>query len=113
MIHQLKTQVEIVELIRDWHSPLEEVDVNKRKFVDFLPGESGVIILDEVRASAPDTMNQVMRVELKGSAVVDGSVIDPVEQFALLFGSDKVVVTLVANVCRCFGHAHSRASFIV
>lgn len=54
-------------------------------------------------------MNQVVRVELKGSAVVDGSVIDPIEQFALLFGSDKVVVTLVANVGWCFGHAQLKS----
>ena len=43
---------------------------------------------------------------MEGSAVVHGSIIDPVEQFALLFTSDKVAVILVANVCQCFEHTH-------
>lgn len=48
MIHQMKTQVKIVELIRDRHSPLEEVDVNESQVVDLLPCESGVVVLDQV-----------------------------------------------------------------
>jgi hypothetical protein len=69
--------------------------------LDFVPTKLIDVKLDKVSASSPNPLNQCMRVELEGSTVFHGFVIDPVDQLFFFNNSGKRVVVGVSDVCRC------------
>ncbi len=70
--------------------------------VDFVPAEFVDMELDKISSSSPNPLNQRMRVELEGSTVFHGVVVDPVDQLRVLNDSGQRVVVRIANICWCF-----------
>jgi hypothetical protein len=72
---------------------VKQIQMMERKSLDFVPAEF-------VDASSPNPLNQCMRVELEGSTMFHGVVIDPVDQLLFFNDSGKRVVVGIANVRR-------------
>jgi hypothetical protein len=70
--------------------------------VDFVPAEFVDMELNKISSSSPNPLNQRMRVELEGSAVFHGFVIDLVDQLLSFDDSGQRVVLNIANVGPCF-----------
>jgi hypothetical protein len=71
--------------------------------LDFVPTKLIDVKLDKISSSSPNPVNQRMGVELEGSTMFHGFVIDPVDQLFLFDDSGQRVVVGVSDVCRCFG----------
>ncbi len=69
--------------------------------LDFVPAEFVEVKLDKISTSSPNPLNQRMTVELEGSTMFHGFVIDPVDQLFFFNNSGKGVVVGVSDVCRC------------
>jgi len=80
---------------------VKQVQVMESKSVDFVPAEFVDMELDKISSSLPNPLNQCMRVELEGSAVFHGFVIDPVDQLRVLDDSGQRVVSNIVNVRQC------------
>jgi hypothetical protein len=102
VIHDVKAEVDKLQLIRKWHSAMEQIQMMERESLDLVPAEFIDVELDKVSASSPNPLNQCMRVELELSAVFHGVVVDPVDQFRFLNDSSQTIVVGVANIRRCF-----------
>jgi hypothetical protein len=74
----------------------------KSESLDFVPAKFVDVKLDKVSSSSPNPLNQRVRVELEGSAMFHGFVIDPVDQLLFFNNTGQRVVARIANVRRCF-----------
>jgi hypothetical protein len=103
MIHDVETKVHKLQLIRKRHSAVQQIQVMESECLDFVPTKLIDVKLDKISSSAANPLNQSMRVELEGSTMFHGFVIDPVDQLFLFDDSGQRVVVGVSDVCRCFG----------
>jgi hypothetical protein len=102
MVHDVETEIDKLQLIREWHSAMEQIQMMERESLDFVPAKFIDVKLDKISPSSPNPLNQRMRVELERSAMFHGVVIDPVNQLLLFDDSSQTVVVGIANVCWCF-----------
>jgi hypothetical protein len=100
MIHDVETKVHKLQLVRKRHSAVQQIQVMESKCLDFIPAEFVDVNLDKISTSSPNPLNQRMRVELEGSTMFHGFVVDPVDQFFLFDDSGQRVVVGVTDVCR-------------
>jgi hypothetical protein len=101
MIHDVETKVHKLKLVRERHSAVQQIQMMESESLDFVPTELIDVKLDKISSSAPNPLNQCMRVELEGSTMFHGFVVDPVDQLFLFDDSGQRVVVGVTDVCRC------------
>jgi hypothetical protein len=102
VIHNVEAEINKLQLIRERHSAVKQVQVMERESLDFVPAELVDVKLDKISPSSTNPLNQGMRVELKRSTMFHGIVVDPVDQLLFFNDSSQTVVVGIANVCRRF-----------
>jgi hypothetical protein len=103
MIHDVETEVDELQLVRKRHSAVQQIQVMESECLDFVPAQFVDVMFDKISSSSPNPLNQCMRVELEGSTMFHGFVIDPVDQLFLFDDSGQRVIVGVSDVCRCLG----------
>jgi hypothetical protein len=101
VIHDVETKVHKLQLIRERHSAVKQIQMMKRESLDFVPAEFIDVKLNKISASSPNPLNQCMRVELERCTMLHGVIIDPVDQFLFFDDSSQTIVVRIADVCRC------------
>ena len=101
MIHDVETKVHKLQLIRKRHSAVQQIQVMESECLDFVPAQFVDVMFNKISSSSPNPLNQCMRVELEGSTMFHGFVVDPVDQLLFLDDSSQTIVVRVPNVCRC------------
>jgi hypothetical protein len=101
MIHDVETKVHKLQFVRKRHSAVQQIQVMESECLDFVPAEFVEVNLDKISTSSPNPLNQRMRVELEGSTMFHGFVIDPVDQLLFLDDFSQTIVVGVTDVCRC------------
>jgi hypothetical protein len=102
VIHDVETKVHELQLVRERHSAVQQIQMMESESLDFVPTKLIDVKLDKISSSSPNPVNQRMRVELERSTMFHGFVIDPVDQLFFLDDFSQTVVVRVANVRRCF-----------
>lgn len=72
------------------------------KIFNFIPAEISVMELHKIILSPTNPMHQSEAVELKQRKVLDGTVVDSVDELGFVNDASQVTVTGVANVSRSF-----------
>jgi hypothetical protein len=101
MIHDVEAEIDELQLVRERHSAVKQVQVMESESLDFVPAEFVDVKLDKISMSPTNPLNQCMRVELERCTVFHGVVIDPVDQLFFFNDSGQRVVVGIADVCRC------------
>ena len=102
VIHDVEAKVHKLQLIRKRHSAVQQIQVMESECLDFVPAKLIDVKLDKIGASSPNPLNQRMRVELEGSAMFHGFVINPVDQLLFFNDTGQRVVARIVNVRWCF-----------
>jgi hypothetical protein len=101
MIHDVEAKIHKLELVRERHSAVQQIQMMESKRLDFVPAQFVDVMFDKISSSSPNPLNQCMRVELKWCTMFHGFVVDPVDQLFLFDDSGQRVVVGVTDVCRC------------
>ena len=102
MIHDVEAKIHKLELVRERHSAVQQIQMMESKRLDFVPAQFVDVMFDKISSSSPNPLNQCMRVELEGGTMFDGFVIDPVDQLFFFNNFSQTVIVRIANVRRCF-----------
>ncbi len=111
VVHDVEAEIDKLQLVRERHPAMQQVQVMEPENLDFVPGEFVDMELNKISVSSPNHLNQRMQVELKRCAMFHGFVIDPVDQLFLFSNSGQRVVARIANVSGCLRQAELQ-SFI-
>jgi hypothetical protein len=101
VIHDVEAKVHKLQLIRKRHSAVQQIQVMESECLDFVPAKLIDVKLDKISSSAPNFLNQRMRVELKRCTVFHGFIIDPIDQLFFFDDFSQTIIVRVANVRRC------------
>ncbi len=101
MIHDVEAKVHKLQLISEWHSAVQKIQMMESKSLDFVPAQFVDVILDKISPSSANPLNQSMRIELERCTMFHSFVVDPVDQLFFFNNSGKRVVVGVSDVCRC------------
>ena len=101
MIHDVETKVHKLQLVRERHSAVQQVQMMESECLDFVPAQFVDVILDKISPSSANSLNQSMRIELERCTMFHSFVVDPVDQLFFLDNFSQTIVVRIANVCRC------------
>jgi hypothetical protein len=79
MIHDVEAKIHKLELVRERHSAVQQIQVMKSKSLYLVPAKFVDMKFDKISASSPNPLNQCMRVKLERCAVFHSFVIDPLD----------------------------------
>jgi hypothetical protein len=60
VIHDVETEVHKLQLVRERHSAVQQIQVMESKCLDFVPAKLIDVKLDKISSSAPNPLNQCM-----------------------------------------------------
>ena len=101
VIHDVEAKIYKLELVRERHSAVQQIQVMESECLDFVPAEFVDVKLDKISPSSANSLNQSMRIELERCTMFHSFVVDPVDQLFFFNNSGQRVVVGVSDVCRC------------